>query len=198
MTFRLSCTAGSSNVTDTHTVNFQLLPPDCSGVELPPTVFSFVTRNWDDLYGGPFPEVYNANRSFNIFPGQGLVMSFTPEIPGGSTPNGSLTYNEHNGSKRRGFMTISRCARDFRVDVLNTATQRCHTGPEAAGQLNLGFRLTTQDPFKCNLIPGVPYFINIHFGNTTVGPDNSICTPGPCAIIGGTQGFGIIDGTEDD
>ena len=160
----------------------------------PPNVFSFRSESWDTLYGGPFPLFYSANQAFNIFPGQGLKLAFTPQIPSSATPNGSLTYNEHNGSTRVGYMTISRCANDFRAEVLNTATSKCMWGP--TGQLSVPFRLVNHAPNVCNLIPNVPYFVNIHFGGTEVGPDGAVCTPGPCAIIGGTQGFFLSEPDE--
>ena len=199
--FGITCSTGSGNVSDSETISFTPVSTDCSGVTLPPGIGSFAQQTWSTLYGGQFPLVYSTNRTFNIGNGQGLRLSITPTLPtNGDSPNGTLTYNEASTVARAGFMTISRCPGDFRIAVLNQpagcdgvfvpCNTRCHTGPEATGQLSLSFRLQGTANNVCNITPGIQHYVNIHFGGTTTpGPEGAFCAGAQCAIIGGTQEF---------
>lgn len=200
--FGITCNTGSGTVSDSETIQFtNTSPTDCSGVTLPPNIGGFAQQTWSTLYGGQFPLVYSTNRNFNVSSGQGLRLAITPTLPtNGDSPNGTLTYNENSTTPRAGFMTISRCPGDFRINVLNLpagcdgvftpCTTRCHTGAEASGQLSLSFRLQGTANNVCNITPGVQHYINIHFGGTsTPGPDGAFCGGPQCAIIGGTQEF---------
>ncbi len=199
--FGITCNTGSGTVADNETIQFTDIDPGCGGVTLPPNVGGFAQQTWSTRYGGQFPLVYSTNVNFNVSSGQGLRLAITPTVPtNGDSANGTLTYNEASGVPRAGFMTISRCPGDFRINILNQpagcdgvftpCTTRCHTGPEASGQLSLSFRLQGTANNVCNITPGVPHFVNIHFGGTsTPGPDGAFCGGAQCAIIGGTQEF---------
>ena len=192
--FQLTCATSMGTVSDTELVSFTQ-GVDCSGETLPAGINSLAQRTWSTEYGGQFPLVYSANRIFSIGTGTGLRIAITPTVPAGETGNGTLTFNEFGGEARAGFMTISRCPGDFRVDALNTpagctanCVNRCHTGAEAQGLLSLSFRSTSPSANVCNLTPGETYYVNIHFGSTsTPGPDGSYCSGASCRIIGGTQ-----------
>lgn len=197
--FQLTCASSGSPVSDSELISFTD-GLDCSNVPLPPGINGFSQRVWSSEYGNPFPMPYSANPDFGIIPGQGLRFAITPTIPvGGQTPNGGVLFNEHNTTPKAGFMTISRCPGDFRLDVLNVpagcalgqCTNQCHTGSEAQGQQNLKFRMVGSQAGWCHLIPGQQYYVNIHFGNTTPGPDGAFCAGPVCRIIGGTNSAGF-------
>ncbi|MCB1607485.1 MAG: hypothetical protein KDI71_10965 [Xanthomonadales bacterium] len=200
VTFGITCNTGSGTITDSESIVF--IGDGCgAGLPLPPGISGFAQQTWSTLYGAQFPLVYSTNRTFSVSSGQGLRLALSPTLPtNGDSPNGTLTYNEASAVARAGFMTISRCPGDFRIAVLNQppgcdgvftpCTNRCHTGPEASGQLSLSFRLQGSANNVCNMTPGLPYYVNIHFGGTTKpGPEGAFCAGAQCAIIGGTQAF---------
>jgi len=204
VTFGITCSSSGGNVSDSEQTTFTGGGggANCDSVTLPPGIGGFGQQTWTTLYGGQqFPLIYSSNKTFAIGSGQGLRLAITPTLPtNGSSPNGTLTYNEADSVARAGFMTISRCPGDFRLNVLNLpagcdgvftpCTTKCHTGIEAQGQLSLGFRLQGTANNTCNMTPGAQYYVNIHFGGTsTPGPEGAFCAGSQCRIIGGTQEF---------